>query len=370
MRLCIINHPNTSNITPLSNLIQILLGIGVNIHCIIGKNEYEHYKLNKELKFSIIQNNEWAIAIFRILNYFQMQLQVIAIIVHLRKNVDKFIFFIGGDTLLLPNLCAKVLRKKVILLLAGSSIKTHQKNEDRLTPCLVILRELCLLLADTVIVYSPTLIQDYELQSHRHKILIAHRHFLNFTTFSITSSFSERPPLIGYIGRMSSEKGIQHFVQSLPAIFKRREDLKAFIGGDGQLKDSIETFIKEAGLTNRIDFSGWIPHDNLPHYLIQLRLLVLPSYTEGLPNIMLEAMACGTPVLATPVGAVPDIIRDGKTGFIMENNTPDCIEKNVMRALNSPNLKEIAQMGQKFVEEEFRFEKVVKKWKEIIFDRE
>jgi glycosyltransferase involved in cell wall biosynthesis len=114
------------------------------------------------------------------------------------------------------------------------------------------------------------------------------------------------------------------------------------------------------------ELPGWISHDDLPGYLNQLRLLVLPSYTEGLPNIMLEAMACGTPVLATPVGAIPDVIRDGKTGFIMENNSPECIAENVARALASPDLEEIAEAGRRFVEENFTFEKVVGKWKRLL----
>ena len=138
------------------------------------------------------------------------------------------------------------------------------------------------------------------------------------------------------------------------------------IGGDGPLKELIEASLQEQGVSTRVDLPGSISHDDLPRYLNQLRLLVLPSYTEGLPNIMLEAMACGTPVLATPVGAIPDVIIDGKTGFIMENNSPECIAENVVRALNSPDLERIAEAGRRFVEENFTFEKTVENWKEIL----
>jgi len=124
--------------------------------------------------------------------------------------------------------------------------------------------------------------------------------------------------------------------------------------------------LQEEGIAARVDLPGWIPHDDLPAYLNQLRLLVLPSYTEGLPNIMLEAMACGTPVLATPVGAVPDVIVDGKTGFIMENNSPECIAENVVRALAHPDIEQIAEAGRRFVEENFTFERAVERWKEVL----
>jgi len=81
------------------------------------------------------------------------------------------------------------------------------------------------------------------------------------------------------------------------------------------------------GLITRVDIPGWISQVDLAKYLNTLRLLVLPSSTEGLPNILLEAIACGTPVVSTPVGAIPDIIQDDENGFIMDNNSPDVYQK-------------------------------------------
>ena len=209
-------------------------------------------------------------------------------------------------------------------------------------------------------------ISEWNLGRYRHKILIAHRHYLDFETFTVTTPLPDRPALVGYIGRLSGEKGVQHFVQALPAILSDRQDLRVLIGGDGQLKETIEATLQEQGVSASVELPGWISHDDLPRYLNQLRLLVLLFYTEGLPNIMLEAMACGTPVLATPVGAVPDVIVDGVTGFIMENNSLECIAENVNRALNSPDLERIAEDGRRFVEEHFTFERVVARWKEVL----
>lgn len=111
---------------------------------------------------------------------------------------------------------------------------------------------------------------------------------------------------------------------------------------------------------------GWISHDNLADYLNDTKLLVLPSYTEGLPNIMLEALACGTPVLATQVGTVPDYIKDSETGFIMENNSPECLARNITRALNHPDLEKIALNGRRMVEREFTFNKTVDRFEKIL----
>ena len=103
---------------------------------------------------------------------------------------------------------------------------------------------------------------------------------------------------------------------------KENKNLTIYIIGDGPLNDQIHEKLVRSDISGNVILTGWVRHDELPRYLNEFRLLVLPSDTEGLSNIMLEAMACGTPVLSTPVGAIPDFITDGKTGFLMENNAP------------------------------------------------
>ena len=71
---------------------------------------------------------------------------------------------------------------------------------------------------------------------------------------------------------------------------------------------------------------------------------------------MIEAMACATPVLATPVGGIPDIIIDGETGFILEDNSPKNIAKNIVRALQHPNLESISINARKMVKDRYAYE--------------
>ena len=131
------------------------------------------------------------------------------------------------------------------------------------------------------------------------------------------------------------------------------------------MKNPLGLSTKE-NLNNKVELTGWIPHDELPDYLNELKLVVLPSCTEGLPNVMLEAMACGTPVLATPAGAVRDTIKDEKTGFIMDYNSPECIAENVTRALKHPDLAMIVGNARALVEQEFTYEAAVKRYRKIL----
>jgi len=78
------------------------------------------------------------------------------------------------------------------------------------------------------------------------------------------------------------------------------------------------------------------------------------------------AMACGTPVLATPVGGIPDVIKDEETGFILEDNSPECIAENVIRALNHPDLDRIVKNARKLIEERYTYEAAVERYRKIL----
>lgn len=367
MKIGIVTFPiQKAGVKPLSNLLEIIFRYTSEISLITGNEGYIFLKMDPRFYVVGIYHTMGKSKISRTLKYIWTQIRISVRLIIRTKNVDTWIFFFGGYGLLLPLVTAKLFGKKTLLLLPEAVVNYPKALKSNLYHSQEILSLFTYTLADKLILYSPCLVHAWDLESYRHKILIAHEHFLDFNIFTVTTPFPDRPPLIGYIGRLSTEKGVQHFVQALPAILNDQQDLRVFIGGDGPLKESIELALLTESLADRVDLPGWISHDDLPHYLNQLRLLVLPSYTEGLPNIMLEAMACGTPVLAAPVGAVPDVIRNGETGFIMENNSPDYIAENVIRVLSSPDLERIADNGRLFVERDFTFEKTVGLWRRIL----
>ena len=358
--ICVITHPfdNIAGETILENFIEILEPVSNEIFVIPGNFS----KSTKKRTQSIL---------LRISRFILTQLSISLNLIKIFKKVDIIIFFIGARLYIVPMFLTKLLRKKAIMVGAGCHSKNakyhYSKGIGKLVPSIFkILEFVNYHFSNQIVVYSERLIEEYSLETYKNKIYIAHEHFLDFSKFEIKKKFTERNNLVGYIGRLSEEKGVLNIVKAIPEVLKERDDLEFLIGGDGQLRDEIEKYISEKNLNDKVKLAGWIPHENLPDYLNELKLVVLPSFTEGLPNIMLEAMACGTPVLATPVGAIPDVITDGETGFIMENNSPEYITRNVIRALNHPNLEKIAENARALVEREFTYEKAVERWREVL----
>lgn len=367
--ICIITFPySNSGVVPSSNLVNIIKDLYDETFVLappVFSQDYENKSNNVNI---YIIDSLWEGSKFnRLKNFLDIQIKISWKLLKLRKQFNKCIFFIGGDLLLIPSLICKLLNKEILLYFAGSVIETSSQNEGtkKYTPFLKLFSYLIQKLATTIIIYSPRLIKEWKLEAYHDKIVISHEHFLDLSNFKINIPVTERN-LIGYVGRFSEEKGVINFLESIPKILKESESSKFLIIGNGLLKEKIETYIHKEGLKDHVNVINWVNHNELPYYLNKLKLLVIPSYTEGLPNIMLESMACGTPVLATTVGAIPDVLKEQETGFIMEKNSPSCIAKNVIKVLRYKRIERISSNALKVIEERFTREKVVDHWKKIL----
>jgi glycosyltransferase involved in cell wall biosynthesis len=354
----IVNFPLVeAGIKPLSHILDILSPLSINLNLIAGDAAVTLRREYKKVDFHLVNHRTGKNALTRVTNYVLTQLRIALKLASLSSKVDLWFFFPGGEGgLLLPTLAAKLVRSRVILCLGSSDIEFGKARKDPLFVLLARASRINLALCDRIILYSENLIGEWELDKYIDKISIAHRHFVDFDKFKILKPLKKRNDLVGYIGRLSQEKGILSFIEAIPKLCQATQDVKFLIGGDGPLRSQVEEYLAAANLSGRVEFIGWIPNHELPEYLNELKLLVLPSYSEALPNIMLEAMACGTPVLATPVGAIPDVITDGETGFIMEENSPECVAKNVIRALDYLELGRIVEDARVLVETEYDYQ--------------
>jgi len=186
--------------------------------------------------------------------------------------------------------------------------------------------------------------------------------YVDQSRFEVETPFSNREKVVGYLGLLNERKGIAELMQSIPSVRQSEPDIHFRIGGAGPLSKLVT---ESASKSDAIDYLGYLPDDELVEFYNSLELFVLPTESEGLPNVALEAMACGTPVLATAVGGLPDLINDGENGFLMEDNRPGTIDVNISRALNS-DLQAVSERARDTVREKYTFENAVRRYEQIV----
>jgi glycosyltransferase involved in cell wall biosynthesis len=155
-------------------------------------------------------------------------------------------------------------------------------------------------------------------------------------------SINDEDKLVGVIGRLSPEKGQAVFLHAFKKVVEKAPFAKAVIIGEGQEKESLLNFCSDNGLRDRIIFAGY--QKNIANFYQIMDILVLPSFNEGLPNVVLEAMAFKIPVIATSVGGVPEVITDGFNGLLVPASNPDLLAEKIIHLQG--NEKEGKDMGE------------------------
>ena len=187
---------------------------------------------------------------------------------------------------------------------------------------------------------------------------------------------NDSPPIISYIGRLSRQKGLDSLIKAINHLQEKLTQFKVYIVGEGELKPLLQEMVSGYGLNDKITFTGAIP--NVADYYQQSRIIVMPSYYEGLPLVLLEAMACGVPVVVSPVGGILDVLGPpvnpetaagyaiAERGIFVEPGNVDALAAALYLLSTDQQLRErLSQNALAHIKEFYTLDRVIKKYIEL-----
>ena len=163
-----------------------------------------------------------------------------------------------------------------------------------------------------------------------------------------------RCPVVISVGRLSAEKGHQYLVEAARLVTGRHQKARFVLVGDGRERSALEARARRLGLNGQIVLTGFRP--DARQLIAQADVLALPSLTEGMPNVVLEAFAAGVPVVGTAVGGVPELVRDGENGWLVPSADAAGLAAALSAALADPGERaRRGAAGQALVRERYTF---------------
>lgn len=148
------------------------------------------------------------------------------------------------------------------------------------------------------------------------------------------------------VGRLSEEKGQLLLVEAVHRLIRKGKSIEVVFAGDGDLRPALEDMITRHGLNQQIRITGWISSGQVREEILSSRALVLPSFSEGLPVVLMEAMALGRPVLATYVGGIPELVRPGRDGWLFAAGSVDALTDALEDCLRTAEV-ELFEIGRR-----------------------
>jgi colanic acid/amylovoran biosynthesis glycosyltransferase len=138
------------------------------------------------------------------------------------------------------------------------------------------------------------------------------------------------------VGRLSAQKGHLLLIDAFAALVAGGEDAKLVLAGDGELRAQCEARIAQHGLGDAVTITGWLSGDEVRAWIDRSRALVLPSFAEGLPVVIMEAFALGRPVLSSFVAGIPELVEPGRSGWLVPAGDPAALTGALRQVLATP----------------------------------
>ena len=175
---------------------------------------------------------------------------------------------------------------------------------------------------------------------------------------------AEGVPLIATVGRLERQKGMALLLDSTASVLKDHPEARLVLVGDGPDETILKAQAEKLGIQGSAHFLGWRP--DVPQILVDADVFVLASRWEGMPNVVLEAMAARRPVVATTVGGVPELVVQGETGLLVRPDDAAGLSESIARVLADPERSRgMGEAGRRRAEDEFSPDRMVRRYEEL-----
>jgi glycosyltransferase involved in cell wall biosynthesis len=288
-----------------------------------------------------------------------------AIVAH-RKTYRYLVCFLGSYHAPLL-LIARVAGLKTILFEPGTDVVLARQGYRGLAGSVAVsllsaAQRSMRRLANTWVVESPNVVAQMGVVTTRARIRVANL-YVDMSAYSGALPPSERSRVVAFVGRLATGKRVVEFLEAARLLRDARIHFE--IVGDGPLRDIVDRALDSSDLRH-VERHTWLSESELARRLQLYKLLVLPSDAEGLPNTLLEAMAARTPVLASGVGAIPDVVTHGVSGFILSEPTAAAIAAAIGAAIDRDDLDVIAEHARRQVRDRYSRSASQGRWDAIL----
>lgn len=181
---------------------------------------------------------------------------------------------------------------------------------------------------------------------------------LSLFTPPLQRQVDEGPVHLLFVGRLNAFKNVETLLQAVAQLAALElDDFRLEIVGQGERRPHLERMVAELGLSRIVHFAGWVSHPDILDYYRRADLFVTATTWEGMPNTVLEAMACGLPVVGTRAPGLDQLVRDGVNGYLVETNDPAALTDRLARLIqNGYERRRMGKESRKVAEREFDWE--------------
>jgi len=181
-------------------------------------------------------------------------------------------------------------------------------------------------------------------------------------------NIQDNEKVILFVGGLKIIKGLRYLIEAMSEVIKYYPDTKLVLAGSGPELNNLTLQVEKHNLTKNVLFLGGVNHDKIPGVMSAADIFVLPSLSEGFPLVAVEAMASGLPIIATAVGGLPEIVKEGETGFLVPSQDSKQLAQRIIRLIDDNKLRQTMRANAIALAKYYDWDNIALKLEKLLMD--